>query len=372
MITFTPASSANCAGAFGACNKNTTFVPSNHDIIQRFNSFTLNWWQQNSFFQYPAMLCSAFYGIKDCWNYREHYNIPKDVLLVADSGGFEQLTQNTRIEALDVLKWQENNADVGFVLDVPPLNPVTLGPLDDFSLFTKCAETTKRNAEIALRNRTNDKMKLYYVIQGSNRKELSHWIDRVDLTVFDGVALSFKPPNDPLQIALLSSFTNEKQIANIHILLGTGHNVVPIIIYVSKYFRSLTFDSSSYGKGARTMTYDLPFRLQTQFGRAYNNKLKILPCNCPVCSNLTINDFQRGDSVSGALISLHNLYLYIQHVEFLKAIVEDEELFLNYIKKACSPKTLEAYEYLKLYEEKGFDVAYKKYFAKSNLGEWFG
>lgn len=368
---YVPGSDASAAGAFGA-NKVTKYTPAisvmeKKRIKEKYKTFNLSWWDEQSFFKHNALLCSAFYGMKDCWNYREEYKIPKDFLLIADSGGFEQATQKIRIEPINVLKWQENNANIAFILDVPPINPENLQPIQDLQTFTKYAEATKRNADIAQRNRTNNDMKLYYVLQGNTKQKMDLWIKDVDLSHYDGLAVGPKPPNDPLQIALHGCYAKDKGIKIGHVLLGTGYNSVPIIVYLSKKLFPLTFDSSSYGKGARTMSYDIPsHRLDIKFGKSFNQNLKNLPCDCPVCSNISIPDFQTGKSVSGALISLHNLYLYIKHIEFLNNIVEDEELYLRYITKYCTKKTVSAFNFINSYLEKGFDDTYKIFFRQQN------
>jgi len=308
------------------------------------------------------MLCSAFYGMEDHWNYREEYNIPKDFLLIGDSGGFEQLTQGVRIEPIDVLKWQENNVDIALTLDVPPADPSNWALTPDNVFFGKCAEASQRNAEIALRNRKD--LKLYYVVQGYSFEQLDKWSNN-NLLEYDGVALSFKAPiNAEKSMCLVNQamYVKEKGVKNIHILTGTGFNIVPIIVYLKKYFDKVTFDSSSYGMGARNMQYNLPHRYKLFFGRAYNNKVKTLPCDCPVCKAVSIADFQTGTSISGALLSLHNLYNYIQHVNFLDAIVEDEELFTHYVKHHTNEKTQKAFDFLKSCEEIGFNDSYTKFF----------
>ena len=304
------------------------------------------------------MLCSAFYGMRDKWNYREEYNIPKDFLLIADSGGFEQATQGIRIEPIDVLKWQENNADIAFTLDVPPVNPENLKFTDDMNYFKKCADQSIRNAECAQKNRDN--IKLYSVLQGHTKEQLDIWSQK-KLTEYDGTALSHKSTH-LVWLSVQAMYAKEQGVQNIHVLTGTGYNSVPIIVYLRKHFKQVTFDSSSYGMGARNMQYNLPYRYHLFFGRAYNEKVKTLPCDCPICQAISIEDLQTGTSISGALISLHNLYNYIQHVNFLDAIVDDEELFSNYIKRHTNEKTQRAYNFLTSCEKIGFDDTYTKFF----------
>lgn len=363
-LKFTPSSNGVSAGPLGA-RPNLKFTPALSVIEgkrakEHFGNFALTWWEPNSFFKYDAMLCSAFYGMKDKWNYREDYNIPKDFLLIADSGGFEQATQGIRIEPVNVLKWQENNADIAFTLDVPPVEgvPPLLKFTENTNFFKTCAEQSFRNAECAQRNRKD--IKLYHVLQGHTKEQLDIWSQK-RLTEFDGTALSHKSIH-LVWLSVQAMYAKEQGVKNVHVLTGTGYNSVPIIAYLRKHFEQVTFDSSSYGMGARNMQYNLPYRYHLFFGRAYNGKIKTLPCDCPVCQAITIEDLQTGTSISGALLSLHNLYNYIQHVDFLSAIVDDDELFSSYIKRHTNEKTRKAYDFIKSCEEIGFEDTYSKFF----------
>lgn len=369
-LKFTPSSNGASAGPLGA-RPNLKFTPALSVIEgkrakEKFKEFNLTWWEPNSFFKYNAMLCSAFYGMKDKWNYREDYGIPKDFLLIGDSGGFEQATQKTitgkpiRIEALEVINWQKNNVDIGFTLDIPPVNPENLHfEMDNVKLFRKCAEQSKRNAEIAHRNLGNSNMKLYSVLQGHIKEQLDTWSKgKLDLTDFDGTALSHKSSH-LIWLSVQAMYVKEHEVKNIHVLTGTGYNSVPLIVYLRKHFKQVTFDSSSYGMGARNMAYNLPYRYKIFFGRSYNGKVKRLLCDCPICKNISIEDLQTGTSISGALLSLHNLYNYIQHVNFLDVIVDDDELFENYIKRHTNKKTQRAFKFIKMCEEKGFEDTYR-------------
>lgn len=370
-LKFTPSSNGASAGPLGA-RPNLKFTPALSVIEgkrakEKYKDFNLTWWEPNSFFQYNAMLCSAFYGMKDRTYYREEYKIPKSFLLIADSGGFEQATQGIRIEPIDVFRWQSRNADIAFTLDVPPVEgtPPNLTFTNSMKFFRTCAEQSFRNAECVLRNRDNksvcfnDQIKLYHVLQGHTKEQLDIWSQK-RLTEFDGTALSHKS-SFLIWLSVQAMYAKEQGVKRVHVLTGTGYNSVPIIAYLRKHFEQVTFDSSSYGMGARNMQYNLPYRYHLFFGRAYNGKIKTLPCDCPVCREISIADFQTGTSISGALLSLHNLYQYIQHVNFLSIIADDDELFSNYVKRHTNKKTQKAYAFIKSCEEIGFGDTYEKY-----------
>ena len=362
-LTYTPSSNGVCAGPLGT-QPNLKFTPALSVIEgqrskEHFKQYSLTWWEDSSIFKYNAMLCSAFYGMQDKlggWTYRERYRIPKDFLLIADSGGFEQKNSDIRLLASDVIKWQENNADIGFTLDVPPVD-ANLQFTTDNDYFKKCADATINNSKTALSYRK--KMTLYYVMQGHTTDQLEYWSNNM-LSQFDGCALSHKS-KFLVWLAVQAMFVKEKGIKNIHVLTGTGKLSLPIIVYLRKHFKQVTFDSSSYGTGARLRSYNADHGYHLLFGDSYNNKVQTLPCDCPVCQIVSIKDFQVKDSVAGALISLHNLYTYIRHINFLNSIVDDDEIFNHYISHHTSQRTQEAINFIKKCEDIGFEKAYKDF-----------
>lgn len=309
--------------------------------------------------------------MKDDRYYRKKYNIPKDFLLIGDSGGYEQAThqgtavsQGLRLDALDIVNWQKENVDIGFTLDVPPVKPdqkQNLQFTDDIKFFETCAEKSKDNAEIAHRNLGNTNMKLYCVLQGHTKQQLDMWSKgKLTFNDFDGAALSHKSTM-LTWLSVQAMYAKEHGVKRIHVLTGTGYNSTPLIAYLKKHFKQVTFDSSSYGQGARNRSYNLPYHYKIYFGDSYNGKIKELPCNCPICHNVSVEDFLVKTSVAGALLSLHNLYKYLEHVNFLNGIVDDDQLFTNYIEKHTNQRTQKAFKFIKSCEEVGFDDTYEKY-----------
>jgi hypothetical protein len=349
------------------------YTPANIVSCFGFNHgpFKLTWWETNSFYRYDAMLISAFYGMK-WWKYREYFNIPREnFLLIADSGGFEQLTQGARIDELDVLRWQERNADIGFALDIPPKDPVTHAPATDVNHFIKCAEQTQRNTDIMNSHRATSKMKFYKVLQGGDKEQLDLWWSYIKDFETDGLCSSPQPAQQPLPTALHIGYAISKEIKNIHILLGSGINVTPVNVYGSKFFNLYTFDSSSYGQGTMTRDYWLPYNLNESinFGRnSKNTAIDALPCDCPVCQHTTADDMKAEGSEAGAIISLHNLYNYIRYVNFLTNLSQDEEFYFEYVKKHNPNNTYKALCFIRDCKEKGLEDAYKTYYRhKINL-----
>ena len=346
-----------------------TYVPVYTGLVEReLEGMHLQWWKPDAVIKHSTLLITAASGINE-WNFREKHKIPTDgFTLIGDSGGFQLLTgQVPFLEPINVLRWLEKNADIGMTLDVPPVDPVTLGPLDDMNYFRKCAEKSARYYEKMYADRVTTHLQLLKVSQGGNKKELELWHKITNDCKFDGFSLSCKPPGDPMQVALHTTFIHGKeQPKRIHILLGTGYDVIPAIIYASKMFEDVTFDSASYLQGAKMRTYSLPInpkiRIDFSTKEGNNLKLKKLPCSCPICQNLKPSDLQGEGSTIGAALSIHNLWVVKNYIETLTTMVDDEELFLTFVRRNCGSRTLKSIEMIDDYIEKGdFNEVYEKY-----------
>ena len=345
-----------------------TYTPVYTRLVEReFEGMNFRWWKSDAIVKHSALLITAATGMKE-WNFREKHNIPrKGFTLINDSGGFQLLTgQVPFLEPINVLRWMERNADIGMTLDVPPIDPVTLGPLDDIVYFRKCAEKSARYYEKMYADRVSTHLQLLKVLQGGNKKELELWYKITNECSFDGFSLSIKPPSDPMQVALLSSFIHEKeQPKRIHILLGTGYDVIPAIIYASKLFENITFDSASYIVGAQYRKYMLPIdpKMHIQFlTDKTDSRLKTLPCSCPICQKLEAHNLYGNGSRIGVAISIHNLWVMKEYIKTVESLIDDKELLISFVRKNCSPKTLKSIEMIDDYIEKGdFSMTYEKY-----------
>ncbi len=396
---FVPASDSASAGAFGASgapgikNGNPKFIPA--EALTNGDSFkndvkyvpaylqgrehSLNWWSPDAFFQYDSMLVSTYYGIKTP-NYRDFYKIPrKGFTLYGDSGGFQNATvEGANLNPVNVLRWQEENCDIGFILDYP------IAPSAPDNLIEIYRKRTTENAELALSKHQNKEMKLYGVLHGRNKEEL-HTMSKQyqDLSRFDGIALGSIVPkkSDYMYIAYISMlFAEEIQDYKklpVHFFGVSGVNSLPIILYIAhKYDLNITFDSASYGVGAQHREYWNPFNLSKN-SLTYGNDPKTsivpstLPCDCPVCSTIK-NDLidmiksNKNNSVVGSLICLHNLYCFIRFSNMITAYSEKEQLLKDLVKNICVDTTSKALEFIDFSLENGIENGYKRYFEPTN------
>ncbi len=328
----------------------------------------MNWWEKESPFRYDAALISAAYGM-DFWDFREKFNIPKKVLLVGDSGGFQLLTgKKEYVEPVKILKWQENNVDIGITLDSPPVDPQSFKSVSTWEEFVERTKMSVRYYSIMEKNKSSVEIEIMKVLHGSNLKELSYFYKNIKDFNFEGYALAPKPSDDPFSVALHAAFIYEmEEPKNVHILWGTGFRIVPVTVYVGRLFKRLTFDSSTYSLvGSSFRYYYCPLNphkssLRIRIGTKLSSNIEELPCDCPICIKYTVKDMTQPNSRSAMLISLHNLYIYLKYVEFIKKLSKSKELFTEFVRTELGEKTLKAIEFVDYALENGIEEAYAKY-----------
>jgi len=327
--------------------------------------YKLSWWEKESFFKYDSLLISAFYGMKWKTNFRKFFNIPDSTFIMGDSGGFQNLTQNANLNCLEVLRWQENNCDSGFVLDYPLLSSLSLKEKKEYQ------HKTIDNAIYMHKNRKNDKFKLYAVVHGHNEKDVDYMIDLyknvIDISNFDGIGVGVARNVTNLKFTIKLIVTMIYKLKtfnkNMHLFGISGLNIIPLIAYLqTKVNFNITFDSSSYGCGAIRKEYWVDYGRHTlEFSEKNMSSIKNLPCNCPVCSTCTVEDMKKSGSISGGLIYLHNLYQITSFIKQIYSLVNDNESFFKYIKLNYKEDYLKYFDYIDMVFEKGLDDANKKY-----------
>ena len=327
------------------------FVPalSNALCHKRYNSgsfvpnpFDFKFFTGQSFFQYPYVLASAYYQLSyDIRDFRKYFNYPTNYTLIADSGGFQMMTfakagKPIDVTPIQILRWMENNADIGMNLDIPPA--------DDFGSSLK---QSVENFAFFEKNRLNYSMKLYNVLHGGNFEQITEWYDSVKNFNFDGWALGIKPTNNVYLQAFsyLALKQSGEDLTNCHFFGVSSIKNMLTIAYLSHYFDStITFDSSSYDAGSRFRKFYFPksVRHSIDFGRNNLKSMASIPCDCPVCSNLKISDYYSDTEYGYMTLPLHNLYQFSEVNRMINCIVSDEYAFMKY----C--KSVDEYESMKI------------------------
>ena len=297
------------------------------------------WWEKDSIFYHDSLLISAFYGI-ELGNCRKALNIPKDVLFIGDSGGYQILTMGVNISPLRVIQWfNRSKVDVGFTLDLPVR-------LDDSNgMFDKKMIKSNINANLMIENRGEIKS-LYLVVHGNSIDKLETWYrEGTKEHDWDGICVAKRSPTVATTARILS-FAISKGVKNMHILKATSWDDLCLLYYFSDKFDLLTSDSSSYSCGARFREYINPLSGQTIFmGERFagkNGGLKTLPCRCPACSTTNLNELNGNKKDIGVLINIHNLWLQLDWIYKLNAIKDDKNLLFNLM----TPKAKAAVEFV--------------------------
>lgn len=361
-------------------------------------SYDMKFFTKDSHFEHNIGLQSCWYGINGVGKrakgtFRDMIGFPKDKIFMADSAGFQVASFQTRgevcnIKPIDSLRWQEENADVGFNLDYPP----TLGKVADYKHFKWSLNESVKNFQFFQDNRKNPNLKLMNVLHGETLELMEEWYNAVKDFKFDGWAVGLKPPFDPMIQAMGFMFLYEKgefkkdSCKWLHFFGTTGKHVVPTLVYAASKLNDIpvSYDSSSYNIGSIFRTYYLPFDIgpHLAFGDKFslNSGITKLPCLCPVCRTITnVSELNTKDIYAGTLISLHNMYQYVDYNNVLNRLVnikthEHEQIdesghkvriknhFIDYLKKInISKKTLLSLEFIDFAMKHNLKAAVDRY-----------
>lgn len=234
----------------------------------------LVWWYPKSIFAHKFLLVTAE-PFRRYMDLRDQLAIPDDVRLLLDSGGFQWAMRGIEVPPEEVLPWQQENGNIGFSLDVPPLavGQVGVGGYDGGvtdELFQRHIDITVRNNEAYRRvfNPEKKRCKLLQVLHGDKPERIAKWFNAMlpfYHDPFHSWAVSMKPPGDPLMQALGGMFLWQKYKDGVidypspmHFLGVSGWNVIPVIVFIGHYVEDTIFDSSSYGNAMRYRKYHLP------------------------------------------------------------------------------------------------------------------
>jgi len=312
----------------------------------------ISWYTKNSIIHHPHLLIS--YGHRPDIPLRSFID-DENVTILGDSGGFQAVTLNQDFKAEDVIKWQNENCNIGITLDRPPLRKlINISEEDWFKgdEFDKYMKISNDNANLMMSTKSQN-LKLYLALHGFNKESRKRWLMNglKEYQNWDGYAIASKPNSDLQVLADWLIFAKENNLKNIHLLAISGTNTLPILVYMSQYFDNVWFDSSSYSMGSRQRNYFLPFTYRKSLSLASmkeNSIPKVLPCDCNVCSQIEdTNIFTSNENTgwAGWLINMHNIVQTQRYITLLAGTVHNREIFdkivgdkvvniLNYIDKA--------------------------------------
>jgi len=276
-------------------------------------------------------------------------------------------TRGVKIDPPDVLRFQEQNADIGIIVDHPPAN-YTYGINFPRSHFLECLKRTRENAEFAFRNRTSDKLTLLNVIQGRNADEAKIWYSGIKDVPLDGYGISFEPPSSSEALLRLLLLVIVEHIeGHIHVFNGTGRGTMPILVWASKYIKNMTFDSASWTHLGSYKKFILPNTLEALSVKEQIQG-EIPPCWCPVCQKVTLTAYREPNDFSRKLLALHNLYQYVNYFKILVGLRDSYDTYVNFANRVAGRdvgKYIEIFE--KGVEESDYNIGIEKQHSISNF-----
>jgi hypothetical protein len=137
-----------------------------------------------------------------------------------------------------------------------------------------------------------------------------------------------------------------------------------IFNYLEKKFNiHLTFDSSTFSIGGSKRIFCL-----NDYKLIINEKtnLKNIPCNCQICKNINLHVDINLNTI-GRFLSMHNLSKDLDRNFIIRELVNDEELFKDYVKSEYN--FIFPLEMIDYYFINGIEKFNKKYNHLLNIQE---
>lgn len=355
--------------------RSSSSLPKSGLILGKDPDFWSWWHKEKSVFYHPYTLGNA-YTSRDRPNWREMHGLGPDANVLGDSGGF-QIFQKTvlqgiqlNINPLEILRWQERNSNTGFIIDWPT------GSDDSDEFYEHCLSETIKNCQFYQDNMESKELRMLKVLHGHTEDRIKKWFD--SLAKFDflgktGWSVGFHPSSDVFGQARMFAFLHSQgHRGYFHFLGVSGWNTMPLLVYASRFMDEVVFDSSSYASGYKSKSYLMPYDMGRGDDISFGDRIQSFfdlekpPCNCPVChaireSDVSFPDAMTDGLIGSHLISLHNLWLYVDRSRKLHALVADKERYHKYVHDNCSKEAYLALQYLDEVMRIGYEAATREY-----------
>lgn len=274
-----------------------------------------------------------------------HKLIDFDGAIMTDSGTFQSYVYgDVNVDPLEIVEFQRKiGSDIGTILDIFGRPDITKKEAE------KGINETLKRAEKSIKIKKD--MILACPVQGSIYQDLRYKCARelskinADFHPIGGVVplMENQRYSDLLKI-IISSKKGLNPSRPVH-LFGAGHPLIfPIAVALGCDF----FDSSAYVKYANDERFIFPW------GTEKISNLKELPCNCPVCSNNSVNELKKLSKKQRTKeIAKHNLYVSFSEIKKIRNAILQGNLWELVERRANSnPYLLESLKILKLEENK--------------------
>jgi hypothetical protein len=283
------------------------------------DKLNLRHWEKTSLFYHPYILLSAGNYIK-MKGFRERLEIPDDVLIFGDSGGHQIATGGSGdnfLSSLRSLRWyKDNGINYGIIFDIPPYTIKKKS--NKIITFEKALKLSyKYSMEMVKRN--NGELILYNVLHGKNKNEIDKWFNVMNELNLDRWCISQKMGLDLFAYQIKKLY--DDGVKYIHVLGLSGTVITAFLFLIKKYFKLITFDSSSFKITGIYRQYRIPLTPNEKiYIKDVENAHKI--CMCPICQTADQNrDLLYADyGLSEVGLALHNLFWYLQELKLLENI----------------------------------------------------
>ena len=265
-----------------------------------------------------------------------HALIGFDGPIMTDSGSFQlSVYGDVNVENHEIIAFQQAiGTDIGVPLDIPTAPDVrydqakeeldiTNERLTEARLLVeeRRAEAAK-NAANGLEKQRGDEMLIAGPIQGSTYMDLraksAEFVSGLEFDVYPigaVVPLMEAYRYEDLVNTVAAAKSTLDPTVPVH-LFGAGH---PMMFALAVALGCDLFDSAAYAlyaKGGRYMTVNGTYQLE---------RLKYLPCSCPVCAKHTAESMQKAPN-KVELLARHNLYITFEEIRLIKQAIHEGKL----------------------------------------------
>ncbi|MBZ3935332.1 tRNA guanosine(15) transglycosylase TgtA [Methanimicrococcus blatticola] len=256
--------------------------------------------------------------------------------IMTDSGSFQlSVYGDVNVENHEIIAFEQAiGTDIGVPLDIPTAPDVRYDQAkEELQITNERLSEARRlveerrtsaaeNAAAGLEKKRGDDMLLAGPIQGSTyldlRAESAAFVSDLDFDVYPiGAVVPLMESyryEDLVNVVAAAKSTLDPTVP-VH-LFGAGH---PMMFALAVALGCDLFDSAAYAlyaKGGRYITVNGTYPLE---------RLKYLPCSCPVCSKNTAESIQKAANKE-ELLARHNLYVTFEEIRLIKQAIHEGKL----------------------------------------------
>jgi len=266
-----------------------------------------------------------------------HKILDYDGPIMTDSGGYQILRYGSvNVTPEDIIRYQDSIApDIATILDIP----TGVGATREYAAET--VRVTLERAKQAVKIRSNPEVMWCGPIQGGL------FTDLVEESARETGKLDYHLHAIGSPVELLNGYRYAEIVdlimaakknlpldRPVH-LFGAGH---PTMLSLSVAMGCDLFDSAAYILFARDNRY------MTSEGTLHLEDLSYLPCECPVCTNTTVEKLKREPEVEKVkLLARHNLHVTFGELRRIRQAIVEGRLWEHVqLKCRAHPSLLEA------------------------------